>query len=142
MGGEKRILIVDDEVSIVKGLVHALRKDAITVFTASDGRTGLDIVRREKPDLVILDILMPKMNGYEVCREIKWDPELKHIPVMMLSARKHAADRRWALEIQADAYLVKPFEMPELAAIIRKLLSADRRVGDAISATDISVAIR
>lgn len=121
MGG-KHILVVDDEPDLVEMLKLQLEAKGYKVTTASDGQEALEKVREIKPDLVLLDIMMPKMDGYQVCRMIKFDDELKHIAVVMLTARVQERDQKTGEEVGADAYLTKPFEYRDLLAKVAELL--------------------
>jgi DNA-binding response OmpR family regulator len=113
----KKILIVDDEVHIRALLEQALEDledEGVEIFLAREGEEGLRIAREEKPDLMFLDIMMPKKNGYEVCEEIKGDPELKDIYIIMLTAKGQAADRVRGEEVKANEYITKPFNPDEI----------------------------
>ena len=108
----KKILIVDDEVHIRALLERALEDledEGVELLTAEDGEEGLMLAREEKPDLMFLDIMMPKMNGYEVCEKIKQNPELKDIYIIILTDKGQTIDRVKANEVQANEYLTKPF---------------------------------
>lgn len=119
---KKRILVVDDEIDILKVIKLQLETFGYDVITATDGLDGLNIARREKPDLIILDIMMPKMSGYKVARFLKFDEEFKNIPIIMLSGLSGDADKSTGTETGADVYLIKPFGSQELLDTIRKLL--------------------
>lgn len=119
---KKRILIVDDEPTIIEMVQIRLEVAGFDVLSAENGQEGLEKVRREKPDLVILDIMMPKMNGYQVCRELKKDEATKKIPVILFSAKSQESDKFWGEECGADAYILKPYEIEELLAKIHHLL--------------------
>ena len=113
----KKILIVDDEVHIRALLEQALEdlEDAgVEIFLAREGEEGLRFAREEKPDMMFLDIMMPKKNGYEVCEEIKRDPELKDIYIIMLTAKGQAADKVRGEEVKANEYITKPFNPDEI----------------------------
>ncbi len=108
----QKVLIVDDEVHIRALLERALEDledEGVELLAAEDGEEGLELAREEKPDLMFLDIMMPKMNGYEVCEKIKQDPELKDIYIIILTAKGQVADRAKAENVQANEYLTKPF---------------------------------
>lgn len=116
----RKILVIEDEPTVRAGLVDNLVYEGFTVLSASDGIEGLEIFGREKPDLVVLDVMMPGLDGLEVCRRIR---EEKHgTPVIMLTAKCAEIDKVVGLEIGADDYLTKPFAMRELFARIRALL--------------------
>ena len=113
----KKILIVDDEVHIRALLEQALEDledEGVEIFLAREGEEGLRVAREENPDLMFLDIMMPKKNGYEVCEEIKGDPELKDIYIIMLTAKGQAADRARGEEVKANEYITKPFNPDEI----------------------------
>lgn len=132
----KRILVVEDDASILRGLRDALVHESFQVLTASDGEQGYLLIGRERPDLVILDVMLPKMDGFELCRRVR--SEGVAIPILILTARGAEADRVKGLDIGADDYLSKPFSLPELMARVRALL---RRIPqtDGRSASDVLV---
>ncbi|MBQ6555058.1 MAG: response regulator transcription factor [Firmicutes bacterium] len=111
-----KILVVDDEASIVNIISFNLKKEGYEVITAGDGETGLELALREKPDLVLLDIMMPQMDGYEVCRKIR---EKSNVPIIMLTARADEVDKVIGLEMGADDYVTKPFANRELMARVK-----------------------
>jgi len=109
----KKVLIVDDEVHIralLEQTLEDLADAGVELFVAQDGEEGLQYVQEEKPDLVFLDVMMPKLNGYQVCEHIKQDPELKDTYVIMLTAKGQAVDKARGQEVQADEYMTKPFD--------------------------------
>lgn len=109
----KKVLIVDDEVHIRALLEQTLEELAdagVELLVAQDGEEGLQYVREEKPDLVFLDVMMPKLNGYQVCEHIKQDPALKDTYVIMLTAKGQAVDKVRGQEVQANEYMTKPFD--------------------------------
>jgi DNA-binding response OmpR family regulator len=113
----KKILIVDDEVHIralLEQTLEDLEEAGVELFIAQDGEEGLRCAREEKPDLMFLDIMMPKKNGYEVCEEIKQDPGLNHIYIIMLTAKGQATDKVRGEQVQADEYITKPFNPDEI----------------------------
>jgi DNA-binding response OmpR family regulator len=118
----KKILIVDDELHIVKMLENRLKQAGYEIITASDGQDGLEKARKEKPDLIILDLMLPKMDGYKVCRMLKFDEEYKHMPIILFTARSRESDKKTGEEVGADAYITKPFEPQTLLARIKELL--------------------
>lgn len=120
------ILVADDEESVVTLLKEALESANYLVRVARDGQEALDTIRRESPDLALLDVQMPLLTGYEVCRQVKSDVFLRHIPVMLLTAQVGTTNKVTGLEQGADDYLTKPFEMAELMARIRTLLRRTR----------------
>lgn len=124
----KKILIVDDEVHIRALLERALEDledEGVELLTAENGQEGLEFAREEKPDLMFLDIMMPKMNGYEVCENIKQDPELKDIYIIMLTAKGQTIDKVKATEVQANEYLTKPFNPDMILQKASEILSIE-----------------
>ena len=115
----KKILIIEDEKDMVTGLMFNLEARDYTVIVAYDGETGYQKALSEKPDLVILDIMLPKLNGYEVCKRLK--KEIPDLPIIMLTAKSQEAEIVTGLEIGADDYITKPFSVLELLARIKAL---------------------
>ena len=124
MAGKKRILVVDDEPGIQATLRARLEANGYEVLVASDGESGLQRARDEKPDLILLDLMLPKRDGYSLCRLIKFDNRFQHIPVIMLTARTQERDRTLGRKTGADAYVTKPFDAIQLLDTIRRLLDA------------------
>jgi DNA-binding response OmpR family regulator len=120
----KRILIVDDEPNIVISLEFLMKREGYEVAVAADGEAALRALAAETPDLVVLDVMLPRMNGFEVCRRIRADPRLGGVKVVMLSARGRDSEVAKGLALGADAYVTKPFSTKDLVAQIRKLLEA------------------
>ncbi|MGB8657321.1 MAG: response regulator [Candidatus Zixiibacteriota bacterium] len=118
----KRILIADDEKDMVATLQFTLNQEGYQCLTAYDGQEALDKAKSENPDLIILDIMMPKMNGYKVSRLLKFDKRYKHIPIIMLTARTQEKDKKLGEETGADMYITKPFEMDALVNTIMNML--------------------
>ena len=118
----KHILIIDDEQDMLDLLRPRLEAAGYEVSTAPDGQSGLDKAREEKPDLILLDVMMPKIDGYQVCRFLKFDEDYKHIPIILLTARGQEQDRETGKKVGADGYLTKPFEKEELLNTIDRLL--------------------
>lgn len=118
----KRILVVDDEINIVMVLEARLTGSGYEVITASDGQEGLQKARAEKPDLIILDVMLPKIDGYKVCRMLKSDEVYRGIPIILLSARTQESDKEIGWQQGADRYLTKPFRPEELLQTIEELL--------------------
>lgn len=119
---KKRILVVDDEKDLVEMLTIRLEANDYEVFVAYDGQEGLDKARALKPDLIILDLMLPKLDGYKVCRMLKFDEKYKQIPIILFSARAQESDVRLGKEVGADDYLTKPFEPEILLAKIKELI--------------------
>ena len=118
----KKILIVEDERDVVKLLRYNLEKEGFRVSAVTDGSLALAEMRREEADLVILDLMLPGMDGLEVCRQLRRHDKYASVPILMLTARSEEADRVVGLEIGADDYVTKPFSMRELIARVRALL--------------------
>jgi DNA-binding response OmpR family regulator len=118
----KKILVVDDEPHIVKLVASRLKANGYEVITAGDGQEALDTARTEKPDLIILDLMLPKMDGYKVCGFLKRDTKYVNLPIIMFSARAQEEDIKTAQEVGADAYITKPFKPDELLGKIKELL--------------------
>ncbi len=114
-----KILVVDDERLIVDSVKYGLQKEGYAIVTAFDGEQGVEKVRDEKPDLILLDIQLPKKDGWAVCREVR---QISRVPIIMLTARSEEADKVLGLELGADDYLSKPFSMRELLARVRAAL--------------------
>lgn len=127
----KRILIIEDDKDIVELIRYNLEKERFQVFWASDGLSGLAQIRKAPPDLLILDLMLPKLPGLEVCREVRRDPSLNRLPILMLTARGDEADRVVGLELGADDYVTKPFSPRELVARVRALLRRTEPAGEA-----------
>jgi two-component system alkaline phosphatase synthesis response regulator PhoP len=122
----KRIMVVEDEEAIVRLISYNLMKEGFEVLTSSDGLDALEKIRTEKPDLIILDIMLPGIDGYEICRQIRKDDI--SVPVIMLSARNEELDKVLGLELGGDDYVTKPFSPRELIARVRALLRRVQRV--------------
>ncbi len=125
---KSRILVVDDEPDLVELVRHHLAREHYDVVTAADGETGLAEARRRLPDLVVLDLMLPGIDGLEVCRRLRSDPRTTHIPIVMLTAKGEESDAVIGLSQGADDYVRKPFGMKELVArIATRLRAADSR---------------
>ena len=119
---QKRVLVVDDEKDIVDLITYNLEKEGFATLNAYDGNTALDLAKAKKPDLVILDLMLPGIRGLDVCRFIRKNPETETIPIIMLTARSDQMDKVLGLEIGADDYITKPFNIKELIARVRAVL--------------------
>jgi DNA-binding response OmpR family regulator len=118
-----RILVVDDEVNITQILQFSIGAEGFEVLPAQNGEEAIEKARREQPDLIILDIMMPKIDGYEACRILKANPLTRHIPVVLLTAKGREIDKRLGYEVGATDYIVKPFSPNKLIERIHRLLS-------------------
>jgi DNA-binding response OmpR family regulator len=116
----KRVLIIEDDAAILRGLKDNLEYESYEVLTAADGEEGYYLIKEKKPDLIILDLMLPKMNGYELCRKVR--NEGVTTPILMLTARGEEMDRVHGLDLGADDYVTKPFSVPELLARIRAII--------------------
>lgn len=114
----KTLLVVDDEPSILETTRFILECEGYHVLTARDGEEALATIRRERPPIVLLDVMIPKLNGFEVCRQIRQDPDLSRTFVLILTARGQKADEAMAMEAGADTYMRKPFDDEEILACI------------------------
>ena len=119
----KKILIVDDEPNIVMALEYTFKKNNYEVFIARDGQEALDIVKNSFPDLIILDVMMPMVDGYATLQQIRKDSNLKHTKVIFLSAKNKESDIEKAMLLGADAYLTKPFSIKKVVEQVSELLS-------------------
>ncbi len=117
---EERILIVEDDRAVARGLEYGLEKEGFAVFIAENGQKALDLARTKKPQLILLDIRLPDISGFDVCRKLR--SEGARMPILMLTARDEAIDKVLGLELGADDYVVKPYDLRELIARIRALL--------------------
>jgi DNA-binding response OmpR family regulator len=122
----ERILVVDDEPSIVAPLEFLMRREGWEVEVAADGVAALEAVARATPDLVILDVMLPRMNGFEVCERLRADPRWRGVRILILSARGRDQEIQKGLGLGADAYVTKPFSTRDLVARIRELLGGAR----------------
>ena len=123
----KKILVVDDEKDIVDLVAYNLEREGFTVVRAFDGQKAWDKVRAEKPDLVVLDLMLPGMSGLEICKRIRGDAMTRDLPVIMLTARTDPVDIVLGLELGADDYVTKPFGVRELVARVRAVLRRQER---------------
>ncbi len=117
-----KVVIVEDEETLARNLSEKLRGDGFTVVTAVDGEEGLDKIRSEHPDLIVLDIMLPRLDGLSVCRIVRHDQTTAHIPIIMLTARGTEVDKIVGLESGADDYIVKPFSLGEFLARVRAVM--------------------
>lgn len=118
----KKILIVDDEPNIVMSLEYTFKKNNFAVFIARDGQEALDILKTELPDIIILDVMMPMVDGYATLEQIRQTESLKNCKVIMLSAKNKESDIQRGLELGADKYMTKPFSVKKLVEQVNELL--------------------
>ena len=121
---KKRILVADDEPHILRSLQFLLKKEGYSILTAADGEEALGAVKTERPDLIFLDVMMPRMDGYEVCRLVKSDPQTRDTYVIMLTAKGQKREEALGLEAGADEYVTKPFSPRRLAERMHEILGA------------------
>lgn len=114
---------MDDEKDLTYAVSLQLEANNFEVLLANDGQEALEIARRKKPDLIILDLMLPKIDGFKVCRMLKFDEKYKNIPIILFTARAQEADKKLGKEVGADCYITKPFDSKELLAKINELLS-------------------
>lgn len=119
----KKVLVIDDEVDLTETLTFRLQAAGYEVFAAHDGQEGMKMVREVNPDIILLDVMMPKLDGYQVCRLLKFDEKFKNIPVIMLTARGQEQDKSTGKTVGADAYVVKPFDGKALTEKIGEILA-------------------
>jgi DNA-binding response OmpR family regulator len=128
------VLVIDDEKDLLELVRYNLEKEKLDVITAADGQSGLDIGLEHKPDLILLDLMMPGMTGLEVCRRLRADARTSRVPIIMLTAKAAETDKVVGLEMGADDYITKPFSVRELLARVRAAL---RRTNPAEPAGDV-----
>lgn len=116
------VLVIDDDPSQRELLDRMLGAAGYTVVTAGDGQAGLDAIAAMRPDVVILDVMMPGLNGYQTCRQLKTDPVTSSVPIILLTSKSEPTDAFWATQVGADVYLTKPVELAPLLENIRRLL--------------------
>ncbi len=117
-----KILVVDDSPTVLEVVTAVLIQEGYEVITASDGLEGLNKARSEKPDLIILDVMLPKMQGYQVCRLLKFDENYKEIPILMYTSKDQEDNKITGLKTGADDYLIKPVEQERLVGLVREHL--------------------
>jgi len=122
--GKSRVLIVEDEPNIVLFLEILLHRAGYETVSTGDGEAALEVIRRTRPDVVLLDIMLPKQNGYEVCRSVKSEPALSSIPIIMLTAKGQEVEILKGLELGASAYIAKPFGNAEVLEAVRAALES------------------
>ena len=135
----RKILIIEDENDVADLLTLTLRKAGFRISTRPDGASGLQNARDDKPDFVILDLMLPKMSGLEVCRILKSDTTTSHIPILMLTAKAEEIDRIVGLEFGADDYVTKPFSPREVVLRVRAILRRGETATESLTAGPISI---
>ena len=119
------VLIVEDEPSIMESLDFILRRAGWSIATATDGQAAIDAVRRSQPRVLVLDVMLPKRSGFEVLKQIRTEPDLSRLPVLILTAKGQAQDRRTAEDLGADAFVTKPYANAEVVGAVRRLMEGD-----------------
>ncbi|MHB8912610.1 MAG: twitching motility response regulator PilH [Lysobacter sp.] len=119
-----RILIVDDSPSQLMGICRIVEKLGHEALTAEDGAAGVEAAKRELPDLILMDVVMPNLNGFQATRSITREPTTQHIPVVLVTTKDQETDRMWGLRQGAKAYITKPFSEADLSEIISQLMTA------------------
>ncbi len=122
MGGAKCILIVEDEDNIALALDHLMRREGYTLSRVANGAEALPAITRDRPDLVLLDVMLPEVSGYEICQAVRLDPGLAGVKILMMTARGNEMERRKGLALGADGFISKPFDVADLRAEVRRLL--------------------
>lgn len=116
------VLVVEDSPTQREIIIDVLKGGGLKVSVATDGAEALEQMQASCPDIVVLDVVMPKMNGYELCRKIKTDPKTQNVRVVMCSTKGEEFDRHWGMKQGADAYIVKPFQPTEFLGTVKQLL--------------------
>ena len=122
----KKILVVDDEPDVTSLLTLMLKSQGYNVLVAGDGQEALEKARRDPPDLILLDIMLPRLDGYKVARMLKFDENFSHIPIIMLTAKIQERDRQMGLEMGANEYVTKPFDTAALLLKIKEILAKQK----------------
>jgi DNA-binding response OmpR family regulator len=138
-GSDRKILIIEDESDVADLLEMGLRKAGFKTTAAADGASGLQKARDTRPDFIVLDLMLPKMSGLEVCRILKADTATSHIPILMLTAKAEEVDRIVGLEFGADDYVTKPFSPREVMLRIRAILRRGEKPGETLQAGPIAI---
>jgi DNA-binding response OmpR family regulator len=138
-GSGRKILIIEDEIDVADLLSLNLRNAGFKISTAADGASGLEKARDDRPDFIILDLMLPKMSGLEVCKILKNDTATAHLPILMLTARAEEIDRIVGLEFGADDYVTKPFSPREIVLRIRAILRRGEKPHETLKAGPISI---
>jgi two-component system phosphate regulon response regulator PhoB len=133
---ENSVLVIEDETDVVDLLRYNLSKAGFCVLIANDGLKGLEMARKKRPDVIVLDLMLPGMNGHAVCKALKKDPDTEALPIIMLTAKGEPNERVQGLEIGADDYVTKPFSTKELVLRVQALL---RRARGSVSSETIEV---
>jgi two-component system phosphate regulon response regulator PhoB len=127
----KHILVVEDEDNIAVALDYLIRREGYGQTRIATGAGAVDLIRNLRPDLVLLDVMLPEVSGYEICQQVRQDPALSEVRILMMTARGSAIERRKGLAMGADGFISKPFELKELRAEVRRLLAPDDAIAPA-----------
>lgn len=119
---EKSILVVEDEDNIALALEHLMRREGYRLARVANGAEALPAIVRERPDLVLLDVMLPEVSGYEICQSVRLDPALSGVKILMMTARGNQMERRKGLALGADGFISKPFDVADLKAEVRRLM--------------------
>jgi len=122
---KKKVLVVDDEADLVETLRFPLEMEGFNVLVCYNGEDALNQARKENPDLILLDLMLPKLDGYKVCRLLKFDERYKHITILMLTAKTQEKDKLLGKETGADEYITKPFDIDELMKKVKSYLNKE-----------------
>ncbi|PZR00578.1 MAG: two-component system response regulator [Cereibacter sphaeroides] len=123
MALQKRVLIVEDDDNIATALEYVILREGLTQDRVSDGTEAVGRIRDMRPDLVLLDVMLPGVSGYDICRTVRRDETLEHVKILMMTARGSANERRRGMDLGADGFISKPFDLGELRAEMRRLLA-------------------
>ena len=121
----KRVLIVEDEDNIAIALDYLITREGYEHTRIATGAGAVDLIREMRPDLVLLDVMLPEVSGYEICQQVRMDPDLKEVKILMMTARGSAMERRKGMAMGADGFISKPFELKELRAEVRRILAGE-----------------
>ena len=121
----KRILVIEDEDNIAIALDYLMTREGYRLERIATGAGAVDLIRDQQPDLVLLDVMLPEVSGYEICQSVRADPDVGKTPILMMTARGSAMERRKGLAMGADGFISKPFELKELRAEVRRILAGE-----------------
>lgn len=127
MTGKKRAVVIEDTPDLLKRMLVLLEHEGFEVFGASNGEAGLRLAKEHRPDVICVDLTLPKLSGFDVCESVRADPALKDVPLVVISARSTPDTKQQAAEVGADAYIVKPFKARELSEEIARVLKLRAR---------------
>ena len=136
---QKHIVVIEDEKDILEVLEYNLKREGFKVSISSNGKSGLDMVRQSKPDLVLLDIMLPELDGLDICQSLKKDSATNTIPIIMVTAKEEESDIVLGLGLGADDYITKPFSPKELIARVKALLRRSNETGHTKSSSSINI---